>query len=99
VLEHLRRGLEGLYRGRLKGLVLYGSQAREDAVSGADVDVMVLLDGPVDAGKEILRCGVLTAEISLEHDVVVSCLFMDQDRYLNEQSPLLLNVRREGVRV
>jgi hypothetical protein len=39
------------------------------------------------------------AELSLRDDVVVSCTFVSSDRYLTEQSPLLMNVRREGVPV
>ena len=48
-------------------------------------------------GEEISRVGDLTAELSLEHDVAISCRFVSEDRYRTERSPLLLNVRREGI--
>jgi len=39
------------------------------------------------------------AEISLQHDVVVVPVFVSVEQYQRERSPLLLNVRREGVSV
>ena len=97
VLADLRCALEELYGERLVRIVLYGSQARHDADPGSDIDVMIVLKGPVDAGREIARTGETTAAISLRHDLVVSCVFVSEMRYLEEQSPLLINVRREGV--
>jgi uncharacterized protein len=99
ILSLLRVRLEALYGDRLVGLVLFGSQARGDASPGSDIDVMVVVRGVVDAGAEIRRVGPITAALSLEHDVVLSCVFVSSERYSNERSPLLLNVRREGVAV
>jgi predicted nucleotidyltransferase len=97
ILAELRRRLEALYGPRLVRLVLYGSQARGDAEPGSDIDVMVVLKGPVKPGDEIARTGEIAAPLSLEHDVVISCVFVSAERFDHEQSPLLLNVRREGV--
>jgi len=99
VLAELRARLEAVYGDRLAGLVLYGSQARGDAEAGSDIDVLVVLKGGLSPCEEIERTIEDTARISLEHDVVVSCVFVSEDRYRREQSPLLLNVRREGVPV
>jgi len=97
ILAELRRRLRSLYGSRLSQMVLFGSQARGEAEPGADIDVLVVLEGPVIPGEEIARSGGIMAELSLEHDTVISCVFMSADRYATEQSPLLLNVRREGV--
>ncbi len=99
LLAELRRRFEALYGPRLVGLVLYGSHARGDAEPGSDIDVLVVLEGPVRAGEEIRRAGGITAEISLENNVVISCAFVSEESFEREQSPLLINVRREGVRV
>lgn len=99
IVAELRRSLEDLYGQRLMKMVLYGSQARGDAGEGSDIDVMVVLKGPVSPGKEIARAGGPTAALSLGHDVVISCVFVSADRYAVEQSPLLVNARREGVPV
>ncbi len=97
ILARLRAGLEALYGQRLVRVVLFGSRARGDAVGGSDIDVLIVLQGPVHPGEEIERTGELTAALSLENDVVISRLFVSADQFEQEQSPLLMNVRREGT--
>ena len=80
-------------------IVLYGSQARGDAESGSDIDVLVVLTGPVSPGEEIARTSEIIASLSLEHGVVLSRAFVSVDRFEHEQSPLLMNVRRKGIAV
>ncbi len=99
LLTELRRRFDALYGERLERMVLYGSQARGDAEPGSDIDVLVVLKGLVSPGEEIARTGPATAALSLRYDVVVSCTFVSADRYWAEQSPLLLNVRSDGVAV
>lgn len=99
LLAEVRRRLEALYGPRLVRVVLFGSQARGDAEPGSDIDVLVVLKGPVQAGEEIRRSGRITAELSLENNVVISRTFVSEDRFEGEQSPLLINVRREGIPV
>jgi len=98
-LKEVRQRLAAIYGNQLKKVILFGSQARGEAGLSSDVDLMVVLEGPIHAGKEIARTGELTSELSLKHDITFSCVFVSADRYLQEQSPLLLNVRREGVTV
>jgi predicted nucleotidyltransferase len=99
ILAETRRNLEPLYGERLVRLVLFGSHARDDAVVGSDIDLLVVLHGPVEPGKEIARASKVIAPVSLKYDTVISCTFISAERYSTEQSPLLLNVRREGVMV
>jgi len=74
--------------------MLFGSQARGQAEAGSDIDVLVVLVGPVRPGEEIRRSLNGVAELSLENNVVFSCVFVSRDRFENELSPLLINVRR-----
>ena len=99
VLKELRRRFEALYGDRLVQLVLFGSRARGDAEPDSDIDVLVVLHGSVNAGEEIGRTGGIVAELSLKNDVVLSCLFMDYERYQHRNGPLLRNIRKEGVPV
>jgi len=99
LLAELRRRFEALYGPRLVRLMLFGSHARGDAEPGSDVDVLVVLEGPVRPGAEIARTGEITAEISLENNIVISCTFISADRFEHEESPLMINVRKEGVAV
>jgi predicted nucleotidyltransferase len=100
ILAELRRHLEALYGPRLVQMVLYGSQARGDAEPGSDIDVLVVLQGPVDSYEEIKRTSEIVADLSMRHNVVISRVFVSPERFLHEQSPLL-NERsqRGGARV
>lgn len=99
ILSELRRRFEELYGDRLVKVILYGSQARGDAEADSDIDVLVVLKGRVAPWEEIARTGKDVADISLEHGVVIACVFMSEERYSTRNTPLLLNVRREGVAV
>ena len=99
VTSELRRRLQAVYGERLLKLMLFGSHARGDAEDGSDIDVLLVLKGPVSPCEEIERTVEHTADISLRHDVVVSCVFVSEDQFERERSPLLLNVRREGVAI
>jgi len=99
VLSELRRELEGLYRDRLVKLVLFGSQARGNADADSDIDVLVILKGPVQPSAEVHRASPVTAAISPKHDVVISCVYVSAERYEANRGPLLVNVRAEGIPV
>jgi predicted nucleotidyltransferase len=99
VLAELRRRLEQLYGVRLVKLVLFGSQARGDAAPDSDIDVLVVLRGPVEPSREIHRASPVTASVSLDNDVVISCVYVSEERYNADRGPLLLNVRADGVPV
>ncbi len=96
VLQQLRAGLEAQYGDRLDRVLLYGSQARGDAGPESDVDVLVVLEGEVDALVEIHRNSYLVAGLSLEHDVVISCVYMSAEELEEGDDPFLRNVRRES---
>ena len=96
-MAEIRRRFQDLYGDRLVTLVLYGSQARGDAEPGSDIDVMVVLNGSVQAGAEVQRTGAVVSDVSLEFDEVVTCVFVNEEEFARRNTPLLLNVRREGV--
>jgi uncharacterized protein len=97
ILDPLKHNLTALYGDRLIHLTLFGSQARGDQSPESDIDVLVVLRSPVNPGEEIKRTGKIVADLSLEHDVVISCLFMDETDYQNRNNVLLRNIRKEGL--
>ena len=96
LLSELKKELARIYGERLKGVYLYGSYARGDNQSGSDVDVMIILASYQRYGDEIKRTSELNAKLSLDYNLSVSRLFMTEERWKNEDSPLLRNVRAQG---
>ncbi|MCC3404605.1 MAG: nucleotidyltransferase domain-containing protein [Microcoleus sp. PH2017_10_PVI_O_A] len=97
ILTQLRDQFELLYGDRLTQMVLYVSQARGDAEPDSDIDILVVLKGQVNSGEEIKRTSYIRADLSLQNDEVLSCLFMDEHRFANYNGPLLRNIRKEGI--
>ena len=97
LLPVLHQALTDSLGDRLDQVVLFGSQARGDAGPTADVDVLVVVNDELDYGDLIRRTSRLIGELSLGFDVVISRAFVSRERFESEQSPFLINVRREGV--
>ena len=95
-LRELEAGLREMYGGRYRGLVLYGSYARGEADEGSDVDLLLLLSGKVEAGREIRRASELVSRLSLESDQVLSVIPVRSEDYHGSPEPYLRNARREG---
>src|SRR5450830_452569 len=90
-LNALRQGLDTIYGPRLSEVVLFGSCARGTADADSDVDVLVVLKDEANPTAEVRRTGQLVADISLDHDSVISRLFMNEEDFLHRQGPLLRN--------
>ncbi len=99
MLATLRARLETLYGSRLSELVLYGSQARGDAEQGSDIDVLVVLKGSISPCREIATTEDIVSDTSLEFRETIACAFVSEEQFNHERSPLLLNIRREGVAI
>ena len=92
---HERIGL--LYGRRLRKVILYGSCARGQATGDSDIDLAVVLEGDVAPGKEIDRMIDIITELNLDYGVLISVYPVSEKDYAEVNSPLLINVRREGV--
>lgn len=97
MLRETRRELEKIYAGRLKEIILFGSYARGDFSEGSDVDLLLLLDQLRDFEAERKKYLPAISRISLEYDTVLSVIPFDYQAYQTKKTPLLFNVRKEGV--
>jgi len=97
VLEEFKKEIEKLYGDRLKEIILYGSYARGDATEDSDIDLLIVLEGKVTPGKEIDRMIDIITEINLKYGVLISVYPVSEEDYKKVNSPLLINVRREGI--
>ena len=97
VIDELKRELTKLYGRRLRKVVLYGSWARGEATEDPDIDILVVLKGKVVPGREIDRMIDVITEMNLKYNVLLSIYPISEASYSVVNSPLLINVRREGI--
>jgi predicted nucleotidyltransferase len=97
ILKEFRKEIKKIYNNKLKSIILYGSWARGDATEDSDIDVLVVLKGKVIPGNEIDRMIDVITEINLKYKVLISVYPVSEKDYSTINSPLLMNVRREGV--
>ncbi|MGB8647647.1 MAG: nucleotidyltransferase domain-containing protein [Anaerolineae bacterium] len=98
-LAELKQQLGALYGDRFRAIYLYGSYARGAATRNSDLDILLVLDGPVKPGAEITRVSAITSEIGLHYDLLISTLPISADWLETYHTSFLLNVRWEGVMV
>ena len=91
-----RQMLGRLYGNRLERVVLYGSRTRGDARPDSDYDVAVFLRDMDDRGAELWRLADLSSSIVDETGDVVHAMPYPAGAY-NERTPLMREIRREGV--
>ncbi|HUT03979.1 MAG TPA: hypothetical protein VM163_08835 [bacterium] len=70
-----------------------------DATGVSDIDLAVVSRGEVSPLDEIDRMIDIVADLNLEHNVLMSVYPVSEDNYSSLNSPILLNLRREGVPV
>ena len=94
-----REGLAAIYGERLKRVYLFGSHARGDAREGSDIDVAVVLGGPVDRWEERDRTNDLLSELSLREDCLMSAVFVSDEELEAAPYAIHRSILREGVLV
>jgi len=96
VLARFRKALDEMYGNRLDRVVLFGSRARGDAHAESDYDVAVFLHDMADRFAEMNRLADLSTDIIGETGEFVHAMPYRAGAY-NERTPLMREIRREGV--
>lgn len=96
LLQRVRERLDALYGARLKGVVLYGSEARGDADADSDIDIMVLLDGPIALWRETRAIVEALYDIQLEVIRPLHATPVDFKSYQAQEYALYRNAKRDG---
>ena len=97
IFQELKQSLTDLYQEKLVKIILYGSQARGTATTDSDVDILVVLKDEVSAFDEILRMAEITTTIGLKYDELISIFPIAESRFLAQLTPLLQNVKSQGI--
>ena len=99
LLARIQSRLQAVYGDRLRGVVLYGSEARGEATSDSDVDILVLLTGPVALGRELHTIIEALYPLQLAIDRVLEAFPVDEADYLQGEYAWYRNAQKEGIRV
>ena len=99
IIKEYQSKLAAILGDELHSIVLYGSQARNEAAEGSDIDVLCVMNNPFQYGALINYTSQVTAEVSLKYDVVISRVFVTRDVYESRRSPFLMNVHKEQLAI
>ena len=99
ILPDLKARLRERYGDRLVKLVLFGSHARGQATEDSDIDVLAVLKEIKNAGDELFQASEDAADVSFDYETLIGLVLASEGEYLTRNTPLLLNVRREGVEI
>ena len=97
VVQEFKREVSKIYGSRLRKIILYGSYARGDYTEDSDIDLLLVLRGRVKPGREIDRIIDVITDINLKYGVLISVFPISESKLRRLKSPLLINVRREGI--
>ncbi len=61
------------------------------------MDLLLLLEGPVEVGREIRRSSGVVASLALKAGLVLSLTPVSIEEYRASSDPYLINARREGA--
>jgi predicted nucleotidyltransferase len=95
--RQLRQRLQAIYGERLRGIYLYGSYARGEQDAESDLDVLIVLDGVPHYSAEVDRTSRLISELSIEHGVSISRVFISERDWASGDTPFVTAARREAV--
>jgi predicted nucleotidyltransferase len=89
--------LRDVFRDRLRAVMLYGSEARGDSETDSDIDLLVLLEGPVNEGEDSWACIRALYPLVLELERPIHAKPTDIRIYEMQEYPLYRNAKEEGI--
>jgi len=97
IIDEFKKEIKKIYGNQLDKIILYGSWANGTATNDSDIDLMVVLKGKISPGREIDRMIDCITDLNLKYDILLSVVPVSDEIYANIDSPLMLNVKREGI--
>lgn len=97
LLKRIKTLLEDAFGSRLQGVILYGSEARQEATTDSDIDILVLLTGPVTLRRDLRTLIHALYPLELELERLIDATPVDVDVYTAGEFSLYRNAQKEGI--
>ncbi len=97
IIKYFKREIKKIYGEQLVDVILFGSWARGTADIDSDIDLLVVLQGEIMPGKEIDKMINCITDLNLKYDTLLSVVPISNELYKQTNSPLILNVKKEGI--
>jgi predicted nucleotidyltransferase len=99
VIQECKKALSKTYGKRLKGVILYGSIARDQAEETSDIDLLVLLAPPFDYFSELRQIVDILYPIQLESERLISAKPASVSDFQAGSLSLYRNAARDGIAI
>lgn len=97
ILARIKAILTEAFGERLRGVVLYGSEARGEAAPDSDIDLLVLLGAPVDFGRDLRTCIDALYSLVLELERPIHATPVDISVYEAQEFSLYRQAKAQGI--
>ena len=98
LLAGIKAALSAVHGDKLQGVVLFGSEARNKAADDSDIDVLVILRGPIEVRDDLLSLDAVYP-LMLEHERPIHAICVDAAEYEAGDFPLYRNAKATGIRL
>jgi predicted nucleotidyltransferase len=96
IRTEIRPRLEAAFQDRFRGVLLFGSEARNQAGDDSDVDLMVLLKGPVRLGRDLETIVDALYPLQLRVDRPIHALPVSSEAFKEGRYGIYRSAQREG---
>ena len=97
ILKQCKTILARSYRSQFRGLILYGSIARNQASVESDIDLLVLLAPPFDYFRELRKIVELLYPVQLKNERLISAKPVPWDDFERGAIRFYRIVKQEGI--
>ncbi len=97
LLSEVKQRLASAFGSRLRGLIFYGSRARGDYHEESDIDLMVLLDPPVEYARDRNKIIDTVYDLQLQSGMMLSARPIDVEVFERGEWAIYRTAKREGI--
>ena len=98
IIKEVKAEIFNTLTDKFEEIILFGSYARGDNTDDSDVDLVLVVKETLSKAEKEEITNVLS-HLSLKYDIVLSCIDYPKIPFEKYQTPFLLNVKDEGIRI